>query len=94
MSSVGQRVQSVKKPQGDRELTQDPQRLRRRRILAGLTVRQLSQKAGVATGSISELENGGKSARPPMLAKLAHALGCEIADLVPPEPRRNGGKAA
>lgn len=79
-------VQPVKGRRGDRPLTQDPERLKWRRNAAGLTIRQLAEKAQVGAGSISELENGCQSARPPMLVALAAALECEIADLMPPEP--------
>ncbi len=79
--------QPVKPPDGNRALTQDPARLRRRRMMARLTIRDLSAKAGVATGSISSLENGKQSARVTMLAALADALGCDVADLMPAERR-------
>lgn len=85
--------QQVKQPRGDRELTQDPRRLRRRRIAAGLTIRELAVRAQVATGSISALENGDQSARVTMLAALASALGCEITDLMPDEPVNGHGAA-
>jgi transcriptional regulator with XRE-family HTH domain len=76
---------AVKRAEGDKELAHDPRRLRRRRRLAGLTVRELAAKAQVSVGSISMLENGKQSAGVKMLADLANALGCEIADLMPDE---------
>jgi transcriptional regulator with XRE-family HTH domain len=66
-------------------LSQDKHRLRRRRIAAGLTIREASVKAQISIGLISELENGKKSAGVRTLAALAKAYGCEITDLMPPE---------
>jgi len=77
---------TVNRREGDKPLTQDPQRLWRRRMEAGLTLRQLAEKAHVGHGSISDLERGKQSARVTMLAALARALECEIADLMPQEP--------
>lgn len=71
--------------EGDKPLTQDPRRLLRKRLEAGLTIRQLAKKAHVGHGSISDLERGKQSARVTMLAALARALECEIADLLPDE---------
>lgn len=86
MSSTGRRVKS---PDGNRTLTQDPRKLRRRRFAAGLTIHQLARKAGVGAGSISDLENAKQSARVTMLAALARALECEITDLMADEPNGN-----
>lgn len=68
-------------------LSQDKQRIRRRRMAAGLTIREASALAGCSTGLISDLENGNKSAGVRTLAALAKAYGCEITDLMPPEPK-------
>lgn len=86
MSSTGR---AVKSPGGNRTLTQDPRKLRRKRFAAGLTIHQLAKKAGVGAGSISDLENAKQSARVTMLAALASALGCEIEDLMADEPNGN-----
>lgn len=75
----------------NRSLSQEPRRLKWRRIAAGLTIRQAAAKAGVSMGTISELENGNYSATAPTLAALAKAYECEITDLMPDEPN---GKAA
>lgn len=82
MSSSGQ---SVKAPEGNRTLTHDPRKLRRRRLEAGLTIRQLGELAHVGKSSISDLENGRQSARINTLAALAPHLGCPVADLLAPE---------
>lgn len=70
----------------DSSLTQDRRRLKRRRIAAGLTLRQAADRAGCHFTTINKLENGGRSAEPGTLAALARAYGCEIIDLMPPEP--------
>lgn len=67
-------------------LSQDKHRLRRRRMAAGLTIREASALAGCSIGLISDLENGNKSAGVRTLAALAKAYGCEITDLMQPEP--------
>ena len=74
------------KPSGDdRSLTQDRRRLKRRRVAAGLTLRDAAARAGCDYSMISKLERGERSAGPRMLAALAKAYGCSIEDLMPPE---------
>jgi transcriptional regulator with XRE-family HTH domain len=80
--------QSVKPSGDDRSLTQDRRRLRRRRLAAGLTLREAAARAGCDFSMIAKLENGKRSAGPHTLAALAKAYECEITDLMPPEPKR------
>lgn len=77
-----------------RPLYQDPAALRRKRIEAGLDQADLAGRADCSQNFISNLERGNRSASAPMLGKLAQALGCEIADLLPPLANGNGGCAA
>lgn len=65
---------------------QDPVRLRRRRIEAGLTQASLATKARLSPTHMSSIESGRAGASPDVLRRLAEALGCTIADLMPPEP--------
>jgi XRE family aerobic/anaerobic benzoate catabolism transcriptional regulator len=65
--------------------TQDPQRLRRRRIEAGLNQGQLAAKVGKSKSHMSFLESGKRNASPPLLKELAETLNCTVADLMPPE---------
>jgi transcriptional regulator with XRE-family HTH domain len=76
----------VKSFRDDRELTQDCRRLKRRRIMAGLTLRGAAELAGCHFTTIGQLERGERSAGPGTLKALAEAYGCEIADIIPPEP--------
>jgi transcriptional regulator with XRE-family HTH domain len=69
----------------DGELTQDPRRMKRRRLMARLSFREAAAKAGISCGHISDLEKGHKSAGVDALRKLADAYGCEVADFLPPE---------
>lgn len=69
----------------DKELNQDPRRLRRRRFAAKLTLRDAADKAGCSFGHLSDLENGKCSARVTMLVALADAYECEVTDLMPVE---------
>jgi transcriptional regulator with XRE-family HTH domain len=71
------------KPGKARTLTQDPSKLRRRRLEAGLTGAQLGKLAGVSKTTISLLECRHQSARPGLMAALAAALGCQIVDIMP-----------
>jgi transcriptional regulator with XRE-family HTH domain len=78
MSDSGQ---SVKEPGRNRTLTQDPRKLRNRRINAGLSLTDLAEQAGVSKSYLSELEAGIYSASAPLLADLARALKRRITDL-------------
>lgn len=66
-----------------RRLSQDPDRLFKRRILANLTQQQLGDKVNRAKSTISKLELGNCSARPDTLHALAEALGCTVDQLMP-----------
>lgn len=64
---------------------QDPQRLKRRRVEAGLNQVELAKAAGIHFSHMSCIERGVRGASPRVLKKLADALHCEVADLLPPE---------
>lgn len=66
--------------------TQDPQRLRRRRIQAGLNKTELANQIGIHKTYMGRLEQGLGSASPRLLRRFADFFGCEIDDLLPPEP--------
>ncbi|MFR0354110.1 helix-turn-helix domain-containing protein [Streptomyces sediminimaris] len=74
--------------------TQDPQRLKRRRIEAGLNQGELAAAAGIHPSHMSWLERGMRGASPRVLKRLAEALDCEIADLMPPPPEAETGSTA
>ena len=86
MSDEAGPVKLRRKP--GKPLNQDPARVRRLRIRAGLSLTALAEAAGTSKGHLSEIESRSRSASPQMLAKLALALGCEISDLMPAEPRK------
>lgn len=65
-------------------LNQDPARLRRKRVEAGLTQIELARRTRVSKGHMSLVEAGGRGASPAFLKRLATALECEVADLMPP----------
>ncbi|MFJ5259131.1 helix-turn-helix domain-containing protein [Streptomyces sp. NPDC088387] len=71
--------------------TQDPKRLRRRRIEAGLNKRELAASAGIHPSYVTWLERGDRGASPRVLKRLAEALHCQIGDLMPPEPTDEAG---
>ncbi len=62
----------------------DPFRLRSLRLTAGLTQRQLGQRAGVAPGRIGDWERGRYRPEPASLTRLAQALAVTPAALQSP----------
>lgn len=62
---------------------QDPERLKRARFAAAMTVKELAQKTGYTPGHIYRLKKGANYSTGPVLLALADALGCDIADLMP-----------
>ncbi|WP_079081659.1 helix-turn-helix domain-containing protein [Streptomyces scabiei] len=64
----------------------DPGRVRRKRIEAGLQQQELARRAGISKPHMSSIEHGRVNPSPGVLQRLATALGCEIPDLMPPEP--------
>lgn len=62
-------------------LDHDPATLRDRRVEAGLTQAAAAAKADISAGHLCELEGGSRNPSPPVLARLAAVLGCEVADL-------------
>jgi transcriptional regulator with XRE-family HTH domain len=70
--------------------TQDPQRLQRRRIQAGLNKTELARKIGISKSYMGLLERGRANASPRVLKRLAEGLNCEVIDLMPPEPTPAG----
>lgn len=61
----------------------DPEKLRRKRIEAGLNQTDLALETGIQQSHISRLERGASSTTPKSLGRIARALGCTIADLLP-----------
>jgi len=56
--------------------------LRRRRVAQSQTLRQVSAKARVSLGYLSEVERGQKEASSELLASICQALEIELADLL------------
>jgi transcriptional regulator with XRE-family HTH domain len=59
--------------------------LRRKRRRAGLTQEELADKAGVATTTVSRIEEGVTQPRIPTIRKIAQALGLQVRDLLEEE---------
>ncbi|WP_340382244.1 helix-turn-helix transcriptional regulator [Streptomyces sp. SS7] len=74
-------------------LNQDPARLRRKRVEAGLTQKDLAQRVGVTKGHMSLVESGRRGASPDLLKRLAAVLDCAVADLMPPVLSLSGSAA-
>jgi len=71
----------------------DPDRIRRKRIEAGLNLPVLAEMADISKGHLSKIERGVLGTTPRVLKRLAQALNCEIADLMPPESTAAGSAA-
>lgn len=67
-------------------MNEDPKAFRRRRIAAGLSVTDLAEKAGVSKSHLSGVERGTAGFSPKNLKAIADVLGCEVHDLLIPEP--------
>lgn len=75
----------------------DPDKLRLKRIEAGLNQTDLAQVTGIQQSHISKLERGASDTTPKSLARIAKALGCTITDLLAEHELAKGapkGKAA
>lgn len=68
------------------KLRQHPARLRYLRGAAGLEQAELAERAGCSQPHLSDLERGWASASVGLLKRLAAALGCQIVDLMQPDP--------
>jgi transcriptional regulator with XRE-family HTH domain len=62
----------------------DGEKLKRTRILAGMSQRQLAERAGVSSGTVATLEKRGRNDgfHPQTLTKLAEALGVSPTDII------------
>ncbi|NEB00589.1 helix-turn-helix transcriptional regulator [Streptomyces sp. SID13726] len=67
-------------------LAQDPARVRRKRVQAGLPQNQVAERVGISAAQLCRIEKGKSGASAPVLLRLAEEFGCEVADLMPPEP--------
>ncbi|GIJ51286.1 hypothetical protein Val02_81720 [Virgisporangium aliadipatigenens] len=64
-------------------LDHDPAVLRARRVALGLTQVAVATAAGCVPSHLAELERGTRNPSPPLLKRIADALGCEVRDLMP-----------
>ncbi|MEU9387167.1 helix-turn-helix transcriptional regulator [Streptomyces sp. NPDC048279] len=69
------------------QLVQDPSRVLRKRIEAGLAQNQLAARIGISAAQLCRIEKGKSGASAPVLSRMANEFGCEVAELLPPEPR-------
>jgi transcriptional regulator with XRE-family HTH domain len=60
--------------------------IREWRASRGLSLTQLAELTDMSVASLSRLELGRQSYTQPVLENLAHALGCEPADLIARQP--------
>jgi transcriptional regulator with XRE-family HTH domain len=65
--------------------THNPEAVRRLRIEAGLNQKNLAAKAAISEAHMSHIEHGRVNPSPPVLGRIAAALGCEIPDLMSPQ---------
>ena len=55
------------------------------RVISGLSLEELAEKAGISVPYLSAIERGDKWPSPATLAEIAHSLGLEPHDLLRPE---------
>jgi transcriptional regulator with XRE-family HTH domain len=55
----------------ERRLDHDPERIRRRRVAAGLEAQQLARLAEISKGYFSRIENGQTNPSPVVLGRIA-----------------------
>jgi transcriptional regulator with XRE-family HTH domain len=68
---------------GTMGMTPDPQAIREHRELTGRTVGQLAEAAQITAAYLSQIENGHRrNVSPPIMGRLANALGVAIVALV------------
>ena len=67
----------------------DPQRLRRRRVTAGLSQSALADAIGVSKQLVSAVSLGKANFSPEKLAEVAKVLGCTVDDLLPVDEARS-----
>jgi transcriptional regulator with XRE-family HTH domain len=75
----------------------DPEKLRRKRIEAGLNQTDLAQVTGIQQSHLSKLERGASNTTAKSLARIAKALGCTVTDLLAEHELEKGaprGRAA
>jgi transcriptional regulator with XRE-family HTH domain len=67
---------------GRHSIKVDVDKLWKLRVNQGLTQRELAREAGISNSTLSKIEHGRSSARPPTLKQLADVLGVEPVDLL------------
>ncbi|HLI39749.1 MAG TPA: helix-turn-helix transcriptional regulator [Streptosporangiaceae bacterium] len=85
MIKTVQRGKGPPEQENPKNLSQDPVKLRRRRLAAGLSLTDAARRAGCSKAHVSMLEKGEHGASPQLLARFASLYGCEVADLMPDE---------
>jgi transcriptional regulator with XRE-family HTH domain len=68
------------------------QNVKAARETAGLTQKQLGERAGIAPPHVSRLETGEHLPSLKTVKRVADSLGVEVADLLPKPARRRGGR--
>lgn len=83
LSSMSDDTGRVKSPAKPKQLSHDPRRLKRRRIIAGFSQVNAASAAGCSKSNICKLEHGAYGASPELLAALAELYECRAADVMP-----------
>lgn len=66
--------------------SQDYRRLKWRRRASRLSLTEAARRAGCSKSHLSKLEHDQDSASPDLLGRLADVYGCDVTDLMQPEP--------
>lgn len=86
LSSMSDTDSPVKRTEQPKELSHDPERLVWRRYAAGMSQVAAATAAGCTKSNLSKLEHGEHGASAELLSRLAEVYGCQITDLMQPEP--------
>ncbi|NUP19843.1 MAG: helix-turn-helix transcriptional regulator [Streptomyces sp.] len=72
--------------QAKTRLAQDPVRVLRKRVQAGLAQNETAARIGISAAQLCRIEKGKSGASASVLSRLAEVYDCEIAELMPPDP--------
>lgn len=75
----------MEQPERPPRRTQDPQRVFRARVKAGLEQQELAARVGISAAQMSRIESGISGASVEVLHKLAAEFGCTVTELMPAE---------
>ena len=86
ITAISRNLMHMQQPATTPRRTQDPERVFRERVKAGLEQQELAAQVGISAAQMCRIESGKTGASVDVLHRLARVLGCDVADLMP-EPK-------